>query len=90
MKKLVDIISFKQADDPKIQYYIYIHTKRDVELKSRIDLVDENLEEQIHLELLTYIEDDSNQDEFLVFGNEAVKVNEIIYTKVEPFRYFGF
>ncbi|HFK1766739.1 hypothetical protein AT258_26030 [Bacillus wiedmannii] len=87
MKKLVDIISFEQADK-EIRYYIDIYTKREVKLESYIDLADENLEEQIHIELLTYIENDSNQDEFLVVGNDAVKVSEIIHTKVRQLRFF--
>ncbi|MDM5188584.1 hypothetical protein QUF99_15045 [Bacillus sp. DX4.1] len=90
MKKLADIISFKQADNPKIQYYIYIHSKRNIELKSHIDLIDSNIEEQIQKELVTFIENEVNKDEFLLVGNEAVKVNEIVYLKVEPFEYIGF
>ncbi|WP_176545434.1 hypothetical protein [Bacillus pseudomycoides] len=47
-------------------------------------------EEQIQTELIEFIENQNNEDEFLLVGNQAVKVSEIIYTKVEAFSYFGF
>lgn len=90
MKKLIDILSFKQADNPKMQYYIYIHTKRDIELKGRIDLEERDKEEQIQTELIGFIEDQGNENEFLLIDNQAIKINEIVYVKVESLKYFGF
>lgn len=90
MKKLTDVLSLKEVESPEVQYYIYINTKRDVELKGRIDLAEKDKEEQIQTELIEFIENQDNENEFLLVGNQAVKVNEIIYVKVESFRYFGF
>lgn len=90
MKKLSEIISFEQVEHPKFQYYIYIHSKKDVILKYHINLVDFNLEEQIQEELVVFIENEANKNEFLLVGNEAVKVEEIVYVKVESFEYIGF
>lgn len=90
MKKLTDVLSLKQAENPQMQYHIYISTKRDIELEGRIDLAEKNKEEQIQTELIEFIENQDNENEFILVGNQAVKVNEIIYVKVESLRYFGF
>lgn len=90
MKKLTDVISLKQAENPQMQYHIYISTKRDIELEDRIDLAEKDKEEQIQTELIEFLENQDNENEFILVGNQAVKVNEIIYVKVESLRYFGF
>ncbi|PEU05839.1 hypothetical protein [Bacillus sp. AFS019443] len=93
MKKLTDIISLKHIEDaegPKIQYGIYIHTKRDLELNQQLNSLESKQEELIQQELLKFIEDPINAEEFLVIGKEAIKVNEIIYIKVDSFTYIGF
>lgn len=48
------------------------------------------MEEMIQKELVTFIENESNREEFLLVGHEALKISEIIYFKVEKFRYIGF
>ncbi|MGG2065430.1 hypothetical protein [Bacillus sp. S14(2024)] len=93
MKKLTDVISLKHiedADGPKIQYGICIHTKRDIQLNQQLNSLESKQEEMIQHELLKFIEDPINAEGFLVIGKEAVKVNEIIYIKVDSFEYIGF
>ncbi|MDP1457947.1 hypothetical protein Q8G37_15995 [Bacillus wiedmannii] len=82
MKKLTDVISLKQVGNPQMQYHIYISTKRDIELEGRIDLAEKDKEEQIQTELIEFLENQDNENEFILVGNQAVKVNEIIYVKV--------
>ncbi|PES71827.1 hypothetical protein CN512_04600 [Bacillus cereus] len=93
MKKLTDIISLKHIEDvdgPKFQYSICIHTKRDIQLNQQLNSLESKQEETIQQELVKFIENPINGEEFLIIGKEAIKVEEIIYLKVDSFTYIGF
>ncbi|KEK25711.1 hypothetical protein [Bacillus gaemokensis] len=93
MKKLTDIISLKHIEDaegPKFQYSICIHTKRDIQLNQQLNSLEYKQEEVIQHELVKFIENPINAEEFLIIGKEAIKVDEIIYIKVDSFTYIGF
>ncbi|CAM3934830.1 hypothetical protein [Bacillus paramycoides] len=93
MKKLTDIISLKHIEDvenPKFQYSICIHTKRDIQLNQQLNSLESKQEETIQHELVKFIENPINGEEFLIVGKEAIKVEEIIYIKVDSYTYIGF
>ncbi|EJQ03658.1 MULTISPECIES: hypothetical protein [Bacillus cereus group] len=93
MKKVTDIISLKdieETDGPRIQYGICIHAKRDIQMDQTINAIESNQEETIQHELVNFIENPINASEFIIVGKEAIKVDEIIYIKVDSFPYIGF
>ena len=93
MKKITDIISLKhieEADGPRVQYSISIHTKRDVQLDQSFNSLESKQEEVIQYELVKFIENPINASEFFLIGKEAIKIDEIVYIKVDSFPYIGF
>lgn len=93
MKQLTDIISLKHIEDaegPRCQYSICIHTKRDIQLNQQLNSLESMQEKIIQHDLVKFIENPINAEEFLIIGKEAIKVEEIIYVKVDSFTYIGF
>ncbi|MGG0253184.1 hypothetical protein ABEY61_19950 [Bacillus toyonensis] len=93
MKKITDIISLKHIEEdegPRVQYSISIHTKRDTQLDQSFNSLETKQEETIQYELVKFIQNPINASEFLLIGKEAIKIDEIVYIKVDSFPYIGF